>query len=361
MAASGKKTPDTVLPRPGDIVFVAPTMRVRRWAVATTCCLLAAVAAAMIVALARGDYPLSPGQVIEVLTGGGDEMARTIVVKWRLARVLVALVIGLALGAAGALTQSIARNGLASPDILGISMGSSAAAVAVIVLGGSTVTVMGINVGVPAAALLGGLSTAAVIYLLALKNGVDTFRLVLIGIGVNACLGAVITWLLIIAELNRAEQAAVWMTGSLNGRGFEHLYPLAGVVSICFVVVAWAAFDLKALHLGRDISVALGVRVDLSQTILLLAAIAMTSATVAAAGPIGFVAFVAPQLARLMTKSPTPPVIAGAVTGAFILITADVVTSTVLPWTLPVGVATSAIGGPFLLGLIVAANKKITV
>ncbi|WP_370625845.1 FecCD family ABC transporter permease [Corynebacterium sp. TAE3-ERU16] len=349
-----------ILPRNSELIWPLPTARVRWRGLVVVLVLTSVLLVLLAVALSRGDYPVSVTRVPVIVAGGGTDIERTIVVQWRLGRALVAVVIGLCLGVSGAITQSIARNALASPDILGISMGASVAAVAVIVLGGSGVSIAGVLIGVPVAALCGGLATAVVIYLLALKNGVDPYRLVLIGIGVNALLGSLVTWLLVIADIRRAEQATLWLTGSLNGRGWPEFVPLVIVFLVSVPVLLVSAFDLRPLHFGRDLSVGLGVRVTVTQALVLLVAIALTSVTVAAAGPIGFVAFVSPQVARLLTGSPTPPLAAGALTGAIIILAADIVTGSVLPWTLPVGVATAAIGGPFLIFLLIRTNRKVT-
>ena len=349
-----------ILSRNNELIWPFPIARVRWRGLIVGTVLAAVLLSLVIVALGRGDYPLSVSRVLEIIGGGGTGIERTIVVRWRLGRALVAVIIGFSLGTAGAITQSIARNALASPDILGISMGASVAAVAVIVLGGSTFAIGGVLIGVPAAALCGGLATAMAIHLLALKNGIDAYRLVLIGIGVNALLGSLVTWLLVVADIRRAEQATLWLTGSLNGRGWPEFIPLLIVFLVSLPILVVAAYDLGPLHFGRDISVGLGVRVTVTQTLVLLVAIALTSATVAAAGPIGFVAFVAPQVARLLTGSPTPPLIAGGLTGAIIIMAADIITAGVLPWTLPVGVATAAIGGPFLIFLLIRTNRKVT-
>ena len=190
---------------------LGPISTVRRpLMVLTTALLAAALVLVMCVNIGRGDFPLSIVQVLDVLLGGGSRIERFIVIDLRLPRTLTGLLVGAALGISGAITQSISRNALASPDILGITAGSSAAAVALIVLGGGgSFSGLLATLGLPLAALIGGLLTAIAIYTLAWRKGVDGFRLILVGIAVNAMLTAVIGWLLVSADINDVSRAQV--------------------------------------------------------------------------------------------------------------------------------------------------------
>lgn len=308
-----------------------------------------------------GEYPLSIPEVTSVLLGGGSRAQQFIVMDLRLPRALTALFIGAALGLAGAITQSIARNALASPDILGITSGASAAAVALIVLGGggSFVGLMA-TIGIPASALVGGIATALVIYFLSWRRGVEGYRLILIGIGVNAMLIATTGWLLISADINDASRAQVWLNGSLNGASWSQMWPVAAAVVFVGGYAMISSFTLGAMRLGDDNAVSLGVRLQSSQARLLLAAVALAAVATAAAGPIGFVALAAPQVALRLVRSAGPPLIASALTGAVLVVGSDVLARTVLPVELPVGILTSALGGPFLLYLLVRNNRKVS-
>ncbi|GAB78474.1 iron complex transport system permease protein [Austwickia chelonae] len=321
------------------------------------CCLLVGVLV-LAAGLTVGDYPLTVPDVLRVLGGFGNAIETRIVVEWRLARALVAGAVGLALGLAGALTQNTARNALASPDILGISMGASAAAVAVIAAGATGVVVSA--VAIPVASLVGSLATAAAIYLLAWKQGIDTYRLVLIGIGVNSMLASSVTFVLVRADLNTASRATMWLSGSVNGRSWPELVPLLVVLAVTVLVLPVAAHELTALRLGEDSASALGVDLHRVRRRLLFVAIALTAVSVAAAGPVGFVAFVAPQLARRIFATSTPPLVGSALCGSLLVLTADLAARTFLPWELPVGIVTAAIGGPFLLYVIIRTDRKVT-
>ncbi|ORM04918.1 iron ABC transporter [Prescottella equi] len=313
------------------------------------------------IGIGRGDFPLSIAEVTNVLFGGGSKVQRFIVMDLRLPRALVAVLIGIALGISGAITQSIARNALASPDILGITSGASAAAVALIVLGGggSFVGLLA-TLGIPLAALAGGLLTAAVIYLLAWRNGVEGYRLILIGIGINAMLIAVTGWLLISADINDVSRAKVWLNGSINGAGWGQVWPVAIALAIIGGWAIIATFTLGALRLGDDNARSLGVRQQSAQAKLLLASVILAAVATAAAGPVGFVALAAPQVAMRLVRSPGPPIIASALTGAVLVVGSDIIARTILPVELPVGIVTSALGGPFLLYLLVRNNRKVS-
>ena len=311
--------------------------------------------------VAAGDYPLTIMKVFEVLAGGGTKIEQTVVLKWRLQRALGAVVIGMALGIAGALTQSVTRNPLASPDILGISEGASAFAVSIIVLGGlnaSGAVQFLSTIGIP---LLGALLTATVIWYLGSRRGMDTFRLVLAGIMITAILQAYVTWLLLRANITDAAMAKTWLTGSLGASSWGRNFP--GVVVLCCAIplVGYVSFKLQAVLLGDQTASGLGVHVSRAQTLFLLLSVVLTAIAVSAAGPIGFIAFVAPQVALRLMATSSPPLIGSGLCGALLLATADLITRTILPVELPVGLVTSAVGGVFLVYLLIRANRKSTV
>ncbi|WP_077041751.1 FecCD family ABC transporter permease [Rhodococcus sp. MTM3W5.2] len=353
--------PTTVPSRPG--FRVGPVSLVRRTTmVAITAGLLLAAFLLLCINIGRGDFAISVPTVAEILFGGGTKVERFIVMDLRLPRALTALLTGLALGISGAITQSILRNPLASPDLLGITAGASAAAVALIVLagGGSFVGLLAV-LGIPIAALIGGIATAVIIYALAWRGGVQGYRVVLIGIGFNAMLIAAIQWMLISADINDVARAQVWLNGSLNGSDWAQVWPVAIGVAVVGTIALISSFTLGALRLGDDNARSLGVRLQAGQATLLLAAVALASIATAAVGPIGFVALCAPQLALRMLRTAGPPILASGLVGAVLVVGSDVIARTILPVELPVGIVTSALGGPFLLYLLVRNNRKVSV
>ncbi|MEE1820573.1 iron chelate uptake ABC transporter family permease subunit [Streptomyces sp. SP18ES09] len=307
--------------------------------------------------IAVGDFPIGLSRVVSTLLGLGERVDEFVIMDLRLPRAMAGLVVGIALGVSGALTQSIARNPLASPDILGITSGASAVAVTMVTLSGGAVTAVAGSVGLPVAALAGGLGTGLLVYFLAWRRGVDGFRLILIGISVTAAMEALTTWLLARADIRDVARAQAWLVGSLDNRSWDEVRVALWGTLLILAVVACVAFQFKPLHFGDDVAAGLGVRYALVRAVLLLCAVLLAGMAVGAAGPVPFVAMVAPQVAMRLTKSPTPPFVASGMVGAVLLIGSDLVARTALPMALPVGVVTAAFGGPFLVYLLVRANR----
>ncbi|EGX58799.1 iron-siderophore uptake system transmembrane protein [Streptomyces zinciresistens K42] len=313
--------------------------------------LLAALTAGVLL-VGTGDFPIGAGDVLRTLFGRGNPGQEFIVNELRLPRVLVALLVGASLGLGGALFQALSRNPLGSPDILGLGQGATAGALTVIVLfsGGATQITLG--------ALAGGLGAGFALYVLAWKRGVHGYRLVLVGIGMSAIMTAVNGYLLTKADLFEAARAVVWMTGSLSGRDWDQVWPLLGLCAVLVPLVLAHARGLRMMEMGDDVSYALGVRVERVRLLLMLAAVLLTAAATAAAGPVSFVALTAPQLARRLTRAPGPNLLASLCMGAALLVSADWISQRVFGADqLPVGVVTGVLGGVYLLWLLVTERK----
>ncbi|RDI55732.1 iron complex transport system permease protein [Nocardia mexicana] len=316
--------------------------------------------------IAIGEYHIPLGRVFDVLTGGGTRSQRFIIFESRLPRAVTAVIAGAALGLAGAVTQSILHNPLASPDLLGITSGASFAAVAAVTGTGGATAGAAAAIGVPLAALAGGLLTAVAIYVLAWGRtgdgaaGTTGMRLVLIGIGINALLLSGVSWLLTRATLTDASRAQMWLTGSLNGADWTRAVPAAIGLALVLAVTAGSARTLAALRFGTDTTRALGVRLQAQQGLLLGAAVIAAALATAAVGPVAFVGLASPQIARRLLRTPGEPVLGSALVGAVVVVGADVIARTVVPVDLPVGIVTAALGGPFLLLLLVRTNRKAT-
>ncbi|MFF8732833.1 FecCD family ABC transporter permease [Streptomyces sp. NPDC015171] len=314
--------------------------------------LLVAAGAAGVALIGTGDAKIPASDVLRTLAGNGTAYQDFIVNELRLPRVLVGLLVGASLGLGGALFQSISRNPLGSPDVLGLSQGSTAGALVVIVL------MSGSAFQVTVGALIGGLVTGLGIYLLAWKQGVHGYRLVLVGIGVSAVMTAVNGYLLTKADLVDATRAVVWMTGSLNGRDWDQVWPLLALCAVLLPLVLANARGLRMMEMGDDISNALGVRVQRVRLVLMVSAVLLTAAATAAAGPVGFVALTAPQLARRLTRSPGPNLVPSLCMGAALLVAADWASQRAFGADqLPVGVVTGVLGGVYLLWLLVAERR----
>jgi iron complex transport system permease protein len=330
----------------------------RPWLVGVSLLLAAAAFLAFCVSIGVGDFPIGLPQVIRTLLGRGEQVDEFVIMDLRMPRALAGFVVGIALGVSGAITQSIARNPLASPDVLGITTGASAVAVFLVTVSGGAAAAVTETVGLSAAALAGGLGTGLLVYFLAWRRGIDGFRLILIGISVSAVMEAITTWLLVTADIRDVAQAQAWLVGSLDDRSWgEVQVALWGTLAL-LVVVAAVAFQFKPMHFGDEVAAGLGVRYAAVRAVLLLGAVLLAGMAVSAAGPVPFVALVAPQVAMRLARCPTPPMFASGLVGALLLIGSDLVARAVLPVSLPVGVVTAAIGGPFLVYLLVRANLR---
>ncbi|MFB8227994.1 iron-enterobactin ABC transporter permease [Cellulosimicrobium sp. NPDC055967] len=318
------------------------------------CGVLLLVALAIgVVALTTGDYPLTVPQVLQALVGAADGPVHMVVVEWRLPRALMALVLGAALGASGAIFQSLTRNPLGSPDVIGFNTGAYTGALVVIMLLG------GGYVGVAAGALVGGVVTAGVVYLLAYRRGVQGFRLIIVGIAVSAMLASVNQWLIIKADLETAMAAAVWGAGSLNGMTWAQAVPACVLAALLALPLLWLAPRMGLLELGDDAAAALGLRSERVRLALVIVGVALTALVTAAAGPIAFVALAAPQLARRLTGAAGVRILPAAVMGAVLLAASDLVAQRAFaPTQLPVGVVTVSVGGAYLVWLLVREARK---
>jgi len=336
-------------------IRVGPASAILRWRHLAVPLAAAAVLVLLSAAsLGRGDFPIGLGDVLRTLAGLGEKTQEFIVLELRAPRIVVGLLVGLALGVAGALFQTFARNPLASPDVLGITQGASVGAVAAIVLTG------GGAIGVPLAALAGALVTGALLFVLTWRAGIDGYRLVLVGIALWSVMAALIDWLLTHAEIYDAAAAYVWITGSLNARTWDHAVPLVLSVAVLIPLALAAGRVLGVLQFGDDTARGLGVRLPLAQSAVVLIAVALVATSVAAAGPISFVALVVPQIAVRLTGGSRPPLLASGLLGAVLVVGADLTTRTVLPQALPVGILTAAIGAPYLLWLLARGRRRST-
>ena len=331
-----------IVVRSGPVSF-----RAGRRPLAVTAVLSALAFAALVAGVALGEFAVPPLDVLASLAGAGDPAVDFIVLDLRLPRVLTALLAGAALAMAGAVFQQVARNPLVAPDIVGVSGGASLAAVAVIVFG--------IGFPVPLAALAGALISGTALYALAWRNGVQGQRFVLVGIGAAALAQAGVGYVLTEGRIFEVAQAYVWLVGSVNGRGWEQVWPLALTLAVLAPALGALARRADALELGDDLARALGVGVERSQLALLAAAVALTGVAVAAAGPVGFVAFVAPHLARRLGRPASLQSLLplAAATGAALVVGCDLAGRLVFaPTEIPVGLLTSIVAAPYFLLLL---------
>ncbi|SJM69486.1 ABC-type Fe3+-siderophore transport system, permease 2 component [Frigoribacterium sp. JB110] len=323
------------------------------WRTVIVCAVLAlAVTCMAVLALMTGSYQLSPGQVGSALTGGETGLVHDIVVEWRLPRVAAAIVFGAALGASGAVFQSLLRNPLADPGIIGFSQGSyTGALIVILVIGGSYWQLVG-------GALLGGMATAIVVYVLAWRRGVQGFRLIIVGIGVSAMLGSINTWLILKADLEVAMAAAVWGAGSLNGVSWTQVIIGGASIAILLLLAATLSQPMRQMELGDDAAASQGVRIPPARLALIVVGVALTATVTAASGPIAFISLVAPQIARRLARTAGITLAPAAFVGALLCLVADYIAQHIAPTSLPVGIITVMLGGGYLGWLLFTEARK---
>lgn len=299
-----------------------------------------------------GGFPMPLGTVLDTLAGNGTLITYDVVVNHRLPRALTGVLVGAAFGVAGGVLQRIAQNPLVSPDVIGINAGASAGAVLMMIgIGASAAWVTG-------GALAGAAVAAVAVYAIAYRNGFSGYRLVLVGIGVAAILSAAATFLLSRADINAAYQAAVWLVGSLGGRSWPDVVPVAAGLCLLLPPALGLGRRLQVLELGDDLARALSPGIGRARAALLACAVGLSALATASAGPVGFVALVAPQIVRRVLRERSPGLLASAGTGAVVVVAADLVARTAFaPRELPVGVLTALVGAPVLIALLIRSNR----
>jgi iron complex transport system permease protein len=314
--------------------------------------LAAALVLVFVVTLCVGNTFYTPDQVIRVILGETVPGASFTVGTLRLPRAITGLLAGVAFGLAGVTFQTMLRNALASPDVIGITSGASAAAVfAITVLGAG-------GTGVSVLAVVCGLGTALVIYLLAYRNGLSGARLILIGIGVGAMLDSVVSYLLLKSSAFQVQAALRWLTGSLGSAFWEGIPPLAISLVVLLPAILLLTRRLTAMQLGDDSATALGVRVDRTRLLLVIVAVALAGVATATTGPIAFVAFLSGPIAARLVGGGRSLLIPAGIVGGLLVLTADLLGQFAFDTSFPVGVVTGAIGAPYLLFLLIRSNRS---
>ncbi|GAA3624068.1 iron chelate uptake ABC transporter family permease subunit [Microbacterium awajiense] len=309
--------------------------------------LLAAFAIAMLV----GDYALEPWAVVRALFGDGSRIDVFVVNQVRLPRAAMAVLCGLALGIAGALFQTLLRNPLASPDLLGVSGGASVAAV-------WTTLILGLSgAAVAASAFVGGMLVAAVLLLAARRLADGGYRLVLAGVGIAFLCSAVIGYLIKRAQVTQAQSALVWITGSIGATPWTDVVVVAAVLLLVAPAV-WAATRLLPIvELGDPLASGLGVRPVAVRIGVVVVAVLLAAASTAFIGPVGFVALCAPPIARALLGRGASGIAVSGVFGAVILLVSDLIAQYAIPGVaVPVGVVTGLVGAPYLLWLLATSK-----
>lgn len=302
--------------------------------------------------LTLGDYPVPFADVVRALGGAGDPGTLVVVRDLRLPRALTGALVGVAFGVSGAVFQTMTRNPLASPDMIGLTEGAGTAVVASVVLGRTG------GLGLSALGLLGALATALLVYALAWKGGTTGYRIVLVGIGVSWICTSATDFLVARGSRFQAQEAIGWLVGNLNGRTWGQVDTLAVALGVLLPVTLAMTRWMRTLQLGDDVAAGLGTPVQAVRLALLLAGVGLVAFGTAAAGPVAFVALACPQIAQRLAGTASPPPIVSGLTGALVVLGSDLLAREAVPGTeLPVGIVTGALGAPVLLWLLIRANR----
>lgn len=310
---------------------------------------------AVIISTGIGDMQIAPWKVVSVFFGGGSSIDQLVVTSFRLPRILIALLAGMALAVAGGILQGMIRNPLASPDIIGVTGGAGAAVVAFLTIFSNKDNTLIVSIKwLPVAAFIGAAIIAFLVYFLAWKKGVSPVRLVLIGIGISALTQACTTLLMVMGPIYRASQANIWITGTVNGSDWQDVWILLPW-SIIFILLSFMITrQLNIQELGEEVATSAGANVQRQRFILLLMSTALVGGAVAFAGGIGFVGLMAPHMARRLVGSSFGALLpVAALIGGLLVLLADLIGRTLfLPLEVPAGVFTAAIGAPYFIYLL---------
>lgn len=315
----------------------------------------------MIFSAGSGEYPLSPQNVLSALFGLGDDFARTIVIDFRLPRIVMALFVGISLAVSGAILQGITKNPLASPDLIGITAGASFAVVLFLSLFSDENNSLMVSIHwLPLFAFLGATLTALIVFFLSWKNGIAPFRLLLIGIAVAAFMNAGTTIWMLMGPIYRASQATIWTTGTIYGANWSQVKVLVPWSILLIVIALLLRRQMNILELGDDIATSVGSQVQKNRVILLLISTGLTGVAVAFAGGIGFVGLLAPHIARRIVgpKFQTMILFTAGI-GALLVLVADWIARVAFaPIEVPAGVWTAAVGAPYFIFLLLTERRR---
>lgn len=325
--------------------------RQRRYILTTGILLLLTLSLAAVMML-YGNTIYSPETVLRVLSGTDAGGAAFTIRTLRFPRMLTAILCGMAFGLSGNTFQQLLGNPLASPDIIGVTSGASVAAV-------FGILILKLDYGIVAVmAVFSGLLVSALIYFLSHKNGFSNTRLILTGIGMQAFLNSIISWMLLKASEYDVASALRWLSGSLNGVKMDTMPALAAVVFTAGLGILLLSRHLLILQLGEAHAVTLGIPVSITRLLLILLALVLTAFAASVTGPIASVAFLSGPIAARISGRGRSSMLAASLTGSILILISDLMGQFTLPSRYPVGVITGILGAPYLLFLLLRINHK---
>lgn len=310
-----------------------------------------ATAAVFLISVQLGPFPTSLAQILAAITGQSDGIEHMIVVDHRLPRILTAVGAGAAFGMAGAMFQTMLRNPLASPDVIGFTAGASCGALLMIILTGGAVLL---------GALAGGIVTAAIVTALAWKDVLQPYRLILIGIGASLTLAAGADLLMSKLDTLSATEMAKWRVGTLNARSWADVRLIWLGLAVLVPIVLILQFPLARMAMADDIATGLGLRLSPLRLAITATAVTLVALGVSVAGPLPFVAFVSGPIARRLARDGQPGIMQAAMVGAIVTLLADMAARSTPIAQLPAGVFTALIGAPVLMWLLLIQFRKGT-
>ncbi|MFE8700794.1 FecCD family ABC transporter permease [Cytobacillus sp. FJAT-54145] len=334
-----------------NLIMVGRTKRRRRFILVTS--ILAMIAFALcctMLMLGNTIYPVQ--DVIRVLLGEDVKGATFAVGTIRFPRMIAGIFAGFAFGVSGYVFQTMLRNPLANPNVIGITAGSSAAAVFCIIVLQASNTVVSI------ASVIGGLATVIIIFLLSRGTSFSIGRLILVGIGIQAMLNAIISYLLLIGQQHDIPTAMRWLSGSLNGAKMENLYPLMITVLIFAPIIIGLGRRLDMLELGEQAATSLGIHTDKTRLVLIISSVLIIALATATTGPIAFVAFLSGPIAKRLVGVGFSGVIPAGLVGIILVLASDLIGQFAFTARYPVGVITGILGAPYLIYLLIRMNRK---
>ncbi|HHV11843.1 MAG TPA: iron ABC transporter permease [Clostridiales bacterium] len=311
-----------------------------------------------IISVNSGKMDLSVSQVVQVLLGNGTEKENLIVFEFRLPRIILAVLVGFGMGASGCIMQSLLRNDMASPGTLGISSGSGLFVLVFVVMFASKGVSSALTL--PLLAFVGGMTAAALIFLLSYRRGRDISPtgLILTGVALSSGYGAVTTLLTLKLDQNQMDFMQRWSAGSLWGDEWTYLAILAPWILILLVYAVYKSRILNTLHLGNQTAAGLGVAVKREFLGLSVASVALSSGSVALGGNFFFVGMISPHMARKLV-GPNHKLLlpASCLSGAILVLLADTITRTIsLGTDVPAGIVITVLSTPYFLYLLAKAN-----
>ncbi|MGO2132284.1 MAG: FecCD family ABC transporter permease [Halomonas sp.] len=355
LTGSGAALAEDIPPPPGHWRLAAGgiSLLVERRALWVGALLLLALLVASLAYLALGTGRLTPPAVWQALTGHGDPVAAFLVQELRLPRLVAAWLTGAAFALSGCLMQTLARNRLATPGIIGIDNGATAFAVA-------SVVGLATSLAPPVMALVGGATAAAITFGLASGGDTRGYRFIVAGIGIGAVFGAVTQLLLSQVGIDSANAAYPWTVGTLNARSGDAVLVLAGGCAIGLPLAIMLARSLGNMRFSDAIAQGFGVTLKRRRIQVLTLAVLLTALAVAVAGPVGMVGLIGPEIARSLSSSRGVPLVASALAGALVMVLSDLVGRLLLaPIELPVGIVTAIVGGPWLLWILLRPSRSL--